>query len=42
MTSTEERPAVHSGPVASAHDIAQQNREYTMFSWSVQGGALPR
>lgn len=41
MTSTEERPAVHSGPVASAHDIAQQNREYTMFSWSVQGGALP-
>ncbi|GGL98219.1 aminotransferase class III-fold pyridoxal phosphate-dependent enzyme [Deinococcus aerophilus] len=36
MTSTEPRP-----PVASAHDIAQQNRDYTMFSWSVQGGALP-
>ncbi len=40
MTSTEERPSV-SEPVASAHDIAQQNRDYTMFSWSVQGGALP-
>ncbi|CAM3858494.1 aminotransferase class III-fold pyridoxal phosphate-dependent enzyme [Deinococcus frigens] len=41
MTSTEERPAVSSGTVASAHDIAQQNRDYTMFSWSVQGGPLP-
>lgn len=41
MTSTEERPSIRSDAVASAHDIAQQNRDYTMFSWSVQGGPLP-
>lgn len=36
MTSTQDRPGV-----ASAHDIAQMNRDYTMFSWSVQGASTP-
>lgn len=36
MTSTQDRP-----DVASAHDIAQMNRDYTMFSWSVQGASTP-
>ena len=40
MTSTQDRPGAASAH-DNAHDIAQMNRDYTMFSWSVQGASTP-